>query len=111
MALPAVSIALTYSLVEMQFGSGDGASKKGAQAEGNDAGDRNRDAGRNQLPQQQQQQQQQQQIRLLPLVKEVLQVGLLLSAPFIATLPQGVFFYWIPSTCYVSPVTVACVRA
>lgn len=38
--------------------------------------------------------------RLLLLLKDVVQSLLLCSAPLVASLPAGVFFYWIPSSCF-----------
>ena len=36
--------------------------------------------------------------RLLLLIKDVLQCGFILFLPYVAPLPAGVFFYWIPSS-------------
>lgn len=38
--------------------------------------------------------------RLILILKDVVQSLLLCSAPFVASLPAGVFFYWIPSSCF-----------
>lgn len=79
MFLPVLAVTLTYTLIQMQFGS----KAKRSSIDGNDSNDTS-DVGSN----------------IISYLKDGMQVCLIMGLPLIASLPQGIFFYWIPSTIY-----------